>query len=197
MPFTLTVDGEQIAIEAALNKTAGQNLVLRLNTNNVTPADADVAAGYTEASGFGYAGITLTGATWTRTAPRSGSDGVTNGTTTFTSATASFVAGDVGRMIRIASTQPVRAIIASVTNGTTVVLDTAVATQSTLAWRISTLYSYPEQTFTFTGALGTVYGYFMTQLSSGLLFVAEKFGTSATVANNGDTIKVTPTISVD
>lgn len=196
--MVVTVDGEQITLEAALNKTAPQNLVLRLYSNNVTPANADVVGGYTEVSGNGYASLTLTGASWTYTAPRAGADGVTAGTTTFVSATASFVSGDVGRLIYIASTQPVWAVIVSVTNGTTVVLDTAIATQVTLAWRIASLTSYAQQTFAFTGAGGNVYGYYLTQVTSGKLFAAERFtGAPYVINNNGDEIRVTPKLSLD
>ena len=35
--------------------------------------------------------------------------------------------------------------------------------------------AYPQQTFTFTGALGNVYGYYITQMTSGFLMWAELF----------------------
>lgn len=56
--------GENLALEMIVNKTAPQNLVLRLYQNNITPSDSDTAGTYTEATFTGYAGITLTGATW-------------------------------------------------------------------------------------------------------------------------------------
>lgn len=58
--------------------------------------------------------------------------------------------------------------------------------------------AYAEQTFTFTGALGNVYGYYFTQVTSGKLVLAERF-TSApfNIANNGDQIKITPQITAD
>lgn len=56
--------GENIALEAVVNKTAGQNLVLRLYSNNITPSDTDVTGTYTEATFPGYAPITLAGASW-------------------------------------------------------------------------------------------------------------------------------------
>jgi len=56
--------GENIALEMLVNKTAPQNLVLRLYQNNITPSDTDTTATYTEANFTGYAAITLTGATW-------------------------------------------------------------------------------------------------------------------------------------
>ena len=56
--------GENIALETLVNKTAAQNLVLKLYSNNITPSDTDVAGTYTEATFSGYAAATLTGATW-------------------------------------------------------------------------------------------------------------------------------------
>ncbi len=56
--------GENIALEALVNKTAPQNLLLKLYSNNITPADSDTHTTYTEATFIGYAAITLTGATW-------------------------------------------------------------------------------------------------------------------------------------
>lgn len=54
--------------------------------------------------------------------------------------------------------------------------------------------TYVEQTFTFTGALTTnltIYGYFVVDADAVLIW-AEKFGSTFTPANNGDTLKVTP-----
>ena len=56
--------GENIALEAVVNKTAPQNLVLRLFSSNTSPSDTDTAGTYTEATFTGYAAITLTGASW-------------------------------------------------------------------------------------------------------------------------------------
>lgn len=120
--------GENLALEMIVNKTAAQNLVLKLYTSNTTPGESDTAGTYTEATGNGYSSITLTGASW---------------------GTAS--AGSI---------------------------------------------AYAQQTFTFTGALGNVYGYFVTQASSGTLVYAERFTDGPyNIANNGDQIKITPTIT--
>ena len=57
--------------------------------------------------------------------------------------------------------------------------------------------SYPEQTFTFTGATnapGNVYGYYITN-ESGQLVMAEQLAGVFVPANNGDTVKVTPNIT--
>jgi hypothetical protein len=120
--------GENIVLEALVNKTAPQNLVLRLYTSDTTPGESDTAGTYTEATGNGYSAITLTGASW----------GAASG-------------GSI---------------------------------------------AYAQQTFTFSGALGNVYGYYMTQASSGTLVYAERFTDGPyNIANNGDQIKITPTIT--
>lgn len=132
MALVVPNQGEQIALEALVGKTAGQNLVLRLYTNDVTPGETNTETTYTEASGNGYAAKTLTAANWT-----------------FTAGAPSNVA-------------------------------------------------YAEQTFTFTGALGNVYGYYFTQVTSGLLVWAERFtGAPFAIANNGDQIKITPQITLE
>ena len=56
--------GENLSLEMIVNKTAPQNLVLKLFKNNITPSDTDTAATYTEATFTGYSAIPLTGASW-------------------------------------------------------------------------------------------------------------------------------------
>lgn len=56
--------GENLILEMIVNKTAAQNLSLRLYKSNTTPADSDTAGTYTEADFGGYAAITLSGASW-------------------------------------------------------------------------------------------------------------------------------------
>lgn len=59
--------------------------------------------------------------------------------------------------------------------------------------------AYAQQTYTFTGPLttnATIYGYYVTRSSTADLMHAEAF-TSFTPANNGDNIKLTPTITAD
>ena len=130
MAFVTVNQGEQIVLEALVNKTAGQNLVLRLFKSNTTPAETDTEATYTEADFTGYSAITLTGASWTYSNPT---------------------------------------------------------------------VSYAEQTFTSSAGSQsqTVYGYMLVQATSGKLVLAERFSSPPTITNNGDTIKVTPTISAD
>lgn len=58
--------------------------------------------------------------------------------------------------------------------------------------------AYPQQTFTFTGALGNVYGYYLTRATSGRIALAERFTDGPyNIVNNGDQIKITPTITAD
>lgn len=58
--------------------------------------------------------------------------------------------------------------------------------------------AYAEQIFTFTGALGNVYGYYITRDSDGKMMFAEKFTDGPyPIANNGDQIKVTPRFTQD
>ena len=123
---------EDIMLQNILNKTAPQNVVLRLFTNNYTPVETSTEANFTEASGFGYASVTLPGSSWT----------ITPGNPTSA--------------------------------------------------------SYAQQTFTFTGNLGNVYGYYMTQLTSGFLMWAERFTDGPyNIVNNGDQIKITPVITLE
>jgi hypothetical protein len=122
--------GENLTLEMIVNKTAPQNLVLKLYTSNSTPGESDTAGTYTEAAGNGYSAITLTGSSW-----------------------------------------------GSASGGS---------------------IAYAQQTFTFTGALGNVYGYFVVQASSGTLLYAERFSNGPyNIQNNGDQIKITPTITAD
>ena len=58
-----------------------------------------------------------------------------------------------------------------------------------------TFIDYAKQTFTFTGAEGNVYGYYLTQVTSGKLVYAERFAAAPyNIVNNGDKIEVTPKI---
>ena len=100
---------EIIMLSNFLNKTASEDLVLRLYSNNKTPAEADTEISYTEVAGGGYAAENLTASSWTIT-PGAPSDG-----------------------------------------------------------------AYPQVIFTFTGAVGNVFGYYITQTTSGKLMWAELF----------------------
>lgn len=127
-------EGEMKALEHIVNKTAPENLVLRLFKNNYTPVDAATSADFTEADFTGYSAITLTGASW-----------------------ASAVSGNPSSI------------------------------------------AYAQQTFTSSAGSQSqiVYGYYLQQTTSGKVIAAERFtGTPPTIQNNGDTIKVTPTITL-
>ncbi len=60
--------------------------------------------------------------------------------------------------------------------------------------------AYAQQTFTSSAdqAAQSIYGYYMTRATTGLLAWAERFTDGPyPVSNNGDEIKVTPTITAD
>ena len=78
--------GEVIALSYLVNKTASENLVYRLFTNNITPSETDTAATYTEATGGGYASATLAGSSWTVTGGAPSSATYAQQTYTFTGA---------------------------------------------------------------------------------------------------------------
>lgn len=124
--------GENKVLEMLVNKTAPENLVLRLFKNNITPSDTDTAATYTEAVFPGYAALTLTGATWNAAA-----------------------AGSI-------------------------------------------TYS-AQQTFTCSGvATDDIYGYYVTQVTSGVLVWSERDGAAPfAVRNSGDNVKITPVITAN
>lgn len=125
--------GENLALEMIVNKTAPQNLSLRLFASNTTPSDTDTAGTYTEAAFAGYAAITLTGASWNNAA--------------------------------------------------------------------SGAISYSaQQTFTrsTTGVTENIYGYYCTQVTSGTLLYSERDAAApVAMTNNGDNIKLTPTIGAN
>lgn len=61
-----------------------------------------------------------------------------------------------------------------------------------------TVASYPDTTFTFTGALGNVYGYYITGATSGRLKWVERFSDAVvpfSIQNNGDQIRISPRMS--
>lgn len=64
MTLVVQNNGEGDALEYFTNKSAPQNLILRLYQSNTTPAETDVAGTYTEYTATGYSAITLTGASW-------------------------------------------------------------------------------------------------------------------------------------
>lgn len=67
MPLLIPNNGEGDGLSAFVNKSALSDLIMRLYTNNITPAETDTAATYTETTFTGYSAKTLAGANWTIT----------------------------------------------------------------------------------------------------------------------------------
>lgn len=131
MPLLVPDAAEVRMLGNIVNKTTPEDLVLRLYSNNITPAETDTAATYTEVSGSGYVSKVLNGANWT-----------------------------------ITSGAPSSA-------------------------------SYALQTWTFSGAV-TVYGYYLTELTSGIIKWAERpSGSPISITTSGSEIRLTPTITLD
>lgn len=62
----------------------------------------------------------------------------------------------------------------------------------------TTTATYASQVWTFTGALGNVYGYFVIRADTGILMWSERFTNGPyNIANNGETITVPPNITLD
>jgi hypothetical protein len=58
--------------------------------------------------------------------------------------------------------------------------------------------TYTQTTWVFTGALGNIYGYYVTRRSSGTLAWSELFSNGPyNIQNNGDEIKITPRLSLE
>ena len=138
MALNVVTTGANRALENLVNKTAPDNLVIRLYKNNVTITNASVVGDFTVADFTGYAStgtagaVTLTGASW----------GAASG-------------GSI---------------------------------------------AYAEQTWTSSAGSQSspVYGYYITNAAGTTLIYAEAFaGAPYTIVNNGDAIKVTPTITAD
>lgn len=59
--------------------------------------------------------------------------------------------------------------------------------------------TYVAQTYTFTGALtggATIYGWYLTETTSGLLLACERNASSITPVNNGDNIIINPRLQL-
>lgn len=67
MAIVVPNNGEGDGLDAFTGKTAMSTLVLRLFSNNITPAETDTAATYTEYAAAGYAAKVLTAASWSTT----------------------------------------------------------------------------------------------------------------------------------
>ena len=71
MTLLVPTVGANVALENIVNKTAPENLILKLFISNTTPSNTDTAATYTEATFPGYAAITLAGGSWGAASARS------------------------------------------------------------------------------------------------------------------------------
>lgn len=61
-----------------------------------------------------------------------------------------------------------------------------------------TTAEHSEVVFTFTGAVGNVYGYFVTRTTGGELFWSERFTNGPfNIQTNGDEIRVTPRLTLE
>lgn len=68
MTLLFVNNGEAQTLRYIVNKDGlTEDLRYKLFTNNITPAETDVAGSYTVANGAGYADIVMTGASWTIT----------------------------------------------------------------------------------------------------------------------------------
>lgn len=67
MALLVPTVGEVDGLKAFVAHTAATELIMKLYTNPVTPAEGDTAGSYTEATFNGYSAKTLTGTSWTVT----------------------------------------------------------------------------------------------------------------------------------
>ena len=137
MAGVLTNVGEDRMLGLLVNKGAGYvvgSVTLRLFKNDFAPGEGDgTSTGYTEAAFGGYAGVALTGASWTIS-----------------------------------------------TTGS------------------PTLATYAQQTFTCTAATSeSIYGYYLATSSGGVPIVERFPDAPYVVTNNGDTIRITPSVGLD
>lgn len=59
-------EGELLLLARALNKTASDNVILHLFTDDITPGETATVASFTEpGDGFGYASASMTAGDWT------------------------------------------------------------------------------------------------------------------------------------
>jgi len=65
-------------------------------------------------------------------------------------------------------------------------------------WTIgSGIATYPTQTWTFTGAVGNIYGYYLVRATTGDIVLSEKFsGGPYNVQTNGDNISVDLSLTI-
>jgi hypothetical protein len=64
--------GEVVLLNSMIRTTTPESQTLKLYSNNITPAEGDTAATYTESVAPGYAAVALTRGTWTGAATAAG-----------------------------------------------------------------------------------------------------------------------------
>ncbi len=110
------------------------NIWFRVRVTSAAGTTAEITLGWWDATAAGFLALASTtyaakefstSYTWVCVNTRTVADGVLNGTTTVTSASAVFTAADVGKAIS-GSTVPAGATISSITNATTIVISSAV-----------------------------------------------------------------------
>lgn len=79
MALVIANQAESIFLANALKQQAGENIDIRLYSNNITPAATNVEGDFVEVSGGGYSAQSITTSTWTITGtnPTTGSYGAT------------------------------------------------------------------------------------------------------------------------
>jgi hypothetical protein len=65
MALLVANEGEQLALEMITNKTAAEDLILRLYENDYTPVETSALVNFTEATFTGYSQASLANADWT------------------------------------------------------------------------------------------------------------------------------------
>lgn len=96
MSLVLPSASEATALTFMLGSATPGNQILKLYTNNIAPADTDIAATYTEMATLGYAAKTLTKGSWVTTPGATGlpgSSAYAQQTWTFSAGTAVTVYG--------------------------------------------------------------------------------------------------------
>lgn len=84
MALVMADVGEVVNLNSMLRTTTPEAQTLKLYSNNVTPAEGDTAATFTESVASGYAAVPLTRGTWTGAATSVGVTSTTYPQQTFT-----------------------------------------------------------------------------------------------------------------
>jgi len=104
-------------------------------------------------------------------------------------------------LLKLFTNNPTLSINDTASTYTEVVSGTGGYNYKTLAgssWTVSgNIAAYPVQTWTFTSAVGNIYGYYVVRQTTGDLVFSEKFsGGPYNVQTNGDNISVTLNLTI-